>query len=206
MNRLTMTLAVALLAGCTGGFERDAPEPALYVLSAPRVEATAMVRLPSDLIVLRPALAPALATERMATRWPGNRIDYYADARWSGDAGLVVQAALVESLRGTGNYQSVEADPGRFRPTHVLGVEVSRLEADYTNGAVPVARVVMTATVARHPDRRSLSTWTVSAERQAADNTLTAVTAALDEAFSSAALEIVTGTTGAIGTDLRSQP
>jgi ABC-type uncharacterized transport system auxiliary subunit len=206
MKRLMMLLAVTLLAGCAGGFERDAPEPAVYVLTAPEVEATTTVLMPADLIVLQPVLAPALVTERIATRWPGNRIDYYADARWGGDAGLVVQAALVESLRRTGNYRSVETDPGRFRPTHVLGVEVSRLEADYTAGAVPLARVVMTATVARHPDRRSLSSWTVRAEQPAAANTLTAVTAALDEAFRRAALEIVTGTTGAIGADLRNQP
>ena len=206
MNRLMTILAAGMLAGCFGGLEREAPEPAVYVLTAPQAEATMTILLPADLVVLRPVLAPALDTERIATRWPGNRIDYYAGARWGGDAGLVVQAALAESLRRTGNYRSVEAAPGRFRPTHVLGVEVARLEADYTAGEVPLARVVMTATVARHPDRRTVSSWTVSAEQPAAANTLTAVTAALDEAFGRAALEVVTGTTGAIGSDLAGQP
>jgi len=206
MKRLTTILAAVLLGGCASGLERDAPEPAIYVLSAPRVEATTTVLMPVDLSVLQPILAPALATDRIATRWPGNRMDYYAGARWGGDAGLVVQAALVESLRSTGNYRSVESDPGRFRPTHVLAVELSRLEADYTTGEVPVARVVMTAMVARHPDRRTLASWTVQAEQPAAANTLTDVMAALDEAFRRAALEVVTGTTGAVGADLRGQP
>jgi ABC-type uncharacterized transport system auxiliary subunit len=206
MNRFTTILAVALLVGCSGGLERDAPEPAVYVLGAAQAGAGTTVLMPVDLAVLQPVLAPALATERIATRWPGNRIDYYAGARWGGDAGQVVQSALVESLRGTGNYRTVEADPGRFRPTHVLGLEVSRLEADYTGGEVPTAKVAMTATLARHPDRRTLASWTVRAEQPAAANTLGAVTAALDEAFRRAALEVVTGTTGAVAADLRSPP
>ena len=64
--------------------------------------------------------------------------------------------------------EAVEADPGRFRPTHLLSVELSRLEADYAGGGLPVARVEMTAALARHTERRVLATWTVRAEQPAA--------------------------------------
>jgi len=198
MNRLTTILAVALLGGC-GGLQRDAPEPATYVLTPPRPEVVTTIFLPADVAVLAPKAVPELATQRVATRWPGNRIDYYAGARWGGETAQVVQSALVEGLRGTGNLRSVEADPTRFRPTHVLSVELTRLEADYTAGGVPVARVEMTATVARHPERRALSSWTVRAEQPASADTLTAVMAALDEAFRRAGVEVVMGTIGAIG-------
>lgn len=199
MKKLTAMVAVAWLAGCSGGLTSDAPEPATYVLTAPRPEAVTAIFLPADLSVLQPKVAPELATERIATRWPGNRIDYYAGARWGGEAGRVVQSALVGGLRSTGNLRSVEADPGRFRPTHVLAVEVTRLEADYTAGGVPVARVEMTAALARHPERRSLATWTVRAEQPAAANTLTAVMAAMDEAFGRAGVEVVMGAVQAVG-------
>ena len=89
--------------------------------------------------------------------------------------------------------------PGRLRPTHVLAVELTRLEADYSGGGLPVARVEMTASLAGHPERRTLSSWTVRAEQPAAANTLTSVMAALDEAFQRAGVEVVTGTVGAIG-------
>jgi len=199
MKKLTAMVAAAWLAGCSGGLERDAPEPAVYVLTAPRPEVTTAIFLPADVAVLQPKVAPELSTERVATRWPGNRIDYYAGARWGGEAALVVQSALVEGLRSTGNLRSVEADPGRLRPTHVLAVELTRLEADYSAGGLPVARVEMTLSLARHPERRSLSSWTVRAEQPAAANTLTAVMAALDEAFGRAGVEGVMGTIGAIG-------
>jgi len=204
MNRLTTILAVALLGGC-GGLQRDTPEPATYVLTPPRPEVVTAIFLPADVAVLEPKAAPELVTERVATRWPGNRIDYYAGARWGGEAARVVQSALVEGLRSTGNLRSVEADPTQFRPTHVLSVELTRLEADYTAGGVPVARVEMTAALARHPERRALASWTVRAEQPAAANTLTAVMAALDEAFGRAGVEVVMGTIGAIGSAPDSQ-
>ena len=199
MNRLTTILAVALLGGCAGGLQRDAPEPATYVLTPPRPEVVTTVFLPADVAVLAPRAVPELATERIATRWPGNRIDYYAGARWGGEAARVVQSALVEGLRSTGNLRSVQADPTRFRPTHVLSVELTRLEADYAAGGLPIARVEMTAALAHHPERRALASWTVRAEQPASANTLTAVMAALDEAFSRAGVEVVMGTVGAVG-------
>lgn len=205
MNRLTTILAVAVLGGC-GGLQRDVPEPAVYVLTPARPEVATTIFLPADVAVLAPKAAPELTTERVATRWPGNRIDYYAGVRWGGEAAEVVQSALVEGLRGTGNLRSVEADPTRFRPTHVLSVELTRLEADYTAGGLPIARVEMTAALARHPERRALASWTVRAEQPATENTVTAVMAALDEAFGRAGVEVVMGTVGAIGSAPEGQP
>jgi len=118
----------------------------------------------------------------------------------------VVQSALVEGLRSTGNLRSIEADPGRLRPTHVLAVELTRLEADYTAGGLPVARVEMTAALARYTDRRALASWTVRAEQPAAANTVTAVMAALDEAFGRAGVDVVMGTVRAVGAAPDGQP
>jgi ABC-type uncharacterized transport system auxiliary subunit len=88
----------------------------------------------------------------------------------------------------------------------VLGVEIARLEADYSAGDIPVARVTIAATVARYGDRRALMATTASAETAARANTLTAVIAALDEAFGKAAAEIVTRTDDALAADLAGQP
>jgi ABC-type uncharacterized transport system auxiliary subunit len=100
----------------------------------------------------------------------------------------------------------VQGDPGHFRATHVLGVEIVRLEADYSAGGTPVARVTIAATVARYGDRRALMAMTASAETAAPANTLTAVVAALDEAFGKAAAEVVTRTGDALAADLAGQP
>lgn len=202
----TLIVAAALLSACAAGFERNAPEPRIYRLSAPALEAREP--LPADLLVLRPVVAPGLRTERIISAWPGNRLDYFAGARWSGELGTVIQGALMESLRASGGLRTVEGDPARFRASHVLGLEVRRFEADYADaaGAAPVARVVLVATVGRYGDRRALQSWTVAAETPAAANTLTAVTAALDSAFGKAASEVVTRNAQAIAADLAGQP
>jgi ABC-type uncharacterized transport system auxiliary subunit len=197
------TLAMALTA-CFGGLERNTPQPVVYRLTAPETGGGSPIA--ADLLVLEPAVAPGLATNRIATVWPGNRLDYYAGALWGDDLGPLVQATLVEVIRSAGRVRVVEADPGHFRATHVLGIEISRLEADYSAGGLPVARVTMTATVARSGDRRPLATTTAAAETAARTNTLAGVVAALDDAFGKAASEIVTRADDALAADLAARP
>lgn len=198
MKWIALAVATLAFAGC-GGLKRSEPEPVVYVLTPPVAETGPV--LPADLLVLQPVAVPTLATARIATRWPGNRIDYYAGASWSAELGRVVQSALVVGMRDSGRVRSVEADPGRFRATHMLGVEVTHLEADYTAGSTPVARVSMTATLARSPDRKALASWTVTTEQGAAANTLSAVVAALDQAFGQAARDIVMRTADTIAAE-----
>jgi len=128
--RPTILAAMAiLLTACAGGLERNAPEPAVYRLTAPAVQGGSPIA--ADLLVLRPVVAPGLATDRIATAWPGNRIDYYAGARWSDELGAVAQGTLVDAIRAAGRVRFVEGDPSHFRATHVLGVEIARLEAEH---------------------------------------------------------------------------
>ena len=206
MKWLTLIVCGGLLAACAGGFERNVPEPRVYRLSAPALEAGEL--LPAELLVLRPMVAAGLHTERIISAWPGNRLNYFAGARWSGELGNVIQGSLMDALRASGRLRTVEGDPARFRASHVLGLEVRRFEADYADapGPAPVARVSMTATIGRYGDRHALQSWTVATEAPAAANTLGAVTAALDQAFGEAAAEIVERSAQAIAADLAGQP
>lgn len=204
MRSILLAATALALTACFGGLERNVPEPAVYRLTVP--VAASGPAIAANLLVLQPVLAPGLATNRIATVWPGNRLDYYAGALWGDDLGPLVQGTLVEAVRAAGRVRGVEGDPGQFRATHVLGVEVARLEADYSSGGSPVARVTMTATVARNGDRRPLMTTTAAAEAVAHANTMTDVIAALDDAFGKAAAEIVTRTDDALATDVAGQP
>lgn len=204
MRTLVLAPVLLLLAACAPTLERNAPEPRIYRLVPPAVEAGGP--LAADLLVLRPVVAEGLRGPRIASLWPGNRLDYFAGARWSGDLGEVVQGAAVEALSAAGRLRNVEAEPGRFGATHVLGLEVRRFEADYVAGTPPVARVTLVATIGRQASRRALATWTASAEEPASSNSMGGVTAALDAAFSRALADLLQRGQEALAADLAGQP
>jgi cholesterol transport system auxiliary component len=198
MRTTILAAAAALAAGCFGGLRNEQPAPLIYRVEAPALAAGAA--LPADLLVVVAEAAPGLDGAGIAGRWPGGRIDYYANARWAEDLPLLVQSALVESLQDSGRLRSVQGDLGRFAATHTLVVEVRRFEADYTGGGVPVAQVSLSGTVGR-ADRRVLASFTASASVGAAANRQAPVVAALDEAFAKASGELAQRTFEAIAAD-----
>lgn len=199
MRTLVLAALAALAAGCFGGFRSEAPPPHIYRVSAPALPQGAP--LPVDLLVIVEDTAPGLDGTGIAGRWPGNRLDYLAGARWAEDLPTVVASALIESLEGTGRAHSVQGDLGRFRATHTLVVEVRRFDADYTGGGLPVAQVALSATIGRSKDRRALAAFTVSASEAAAENRQSRVVAALDAAFAKAAGELADRAFAAIAAD-----
>lgn len=179
--------AAALAAGCFGGLGEQLPPPLIYRVDAPGLPAGAP--LPVDLKVVVSGAAPGLDGAGIAGRWPGQRLDYLAGARWADRLPVLVETALVESLQDSGRLRSVQGDLGRFRASHTLVVEVRRFEADYTAGGLPIAQVSLAATLGRASDRRVLAAFTVSASEGAAANRQSAVVEALGAAFSRAANE-----------------
>lgn len=194
-----VVVAALLLAGCGSGFERKAAEPRVYRLTPPSLAGGP--GLAADLVVLRPVVAQGLRTERIASLWPGNRLDYFAGAVWAGELGAVVQGAAVEALASGGRLRSVEGEPARFGASHALALEVRRFEADYVAGSPPVARVTLVATLGRAAERRALANWTASADVAATSNTLAGVTAALDAAFGQSLAALLAQAQAALAAD-----
>jgi cholesterol transport system auxiliary component len=180
--------AAAVAAGCFGGLKNEVPAPRLYRIEAPGIEVGA--RLPADLSIVVERTAPGLDGDGIASRWPGGRLDYIANARWAGELTGLLQSALVEGFQDSGRLRSVQGDVGRFRTTHTLVIEVRRFEADYVAGAVPVAQVALAATLGRNSDRQVLVSFTAEATEGAGENRQTTLVAALDTAFAHAATEI----------------
>lgn len=188
MRIAIVAAAAALAAGCFGGLKDRVEQPLIYRISAPRLAQGA--QLDANLKVVVGPAAPGLDGPGIATRWPGQRLDYVAGARWAEELSVLLESALVEAFQDSGRLRSVQGDLGRFRATHTLVVEVRRFEADYTGGGLPVAQVELSATIGRAADRRVLASFTVSASEGAAENRQSAVVAALDAAFARAAAEM----------------
>ena len=202
MRIAILAAAAALSAGCFGGLKEPVPQPLVYRIEAPKLAAGAP--LAADLRIDVGQVAPGLDSSGIATRWPGQRLDYVAGARWAEDLPQLLEAAFVESLQDSGRLRSVQGDFGRFRVTHTLVVEVRRFEADYTGGGLPVAQVELTATIGK-TDRRVLASFTVSESESAAENRQTALVAALDAAFARATAELAEQAFVAISADPAAQ-
>jgi cholesterol transport system auxiliary component len=199
MRTLIIATAAALAAGCFGGLKNEVQAPNIYRLDAPKLEAGAT--LSADLSIVVERTSPGLDGDRIAGRWPGNRLDYLAGARWAGELTGILQSALVAGFQDSGRLRSVQGDVGRFRATHALVVDVRRFEADYTGGGLPIAQVEFSAAVGRLSDAHVLATFTVSAREAAAENRQTSVVAALETAFAGAAREMAGKALAAIEAD-----
>jgi cholesterol transport system auxiliary component len=195
--------AAALAAGCFGGLTERVEQPLMYRINAPRLAQGA--QLDANLKVVVGPMAPGLDGPGIATRWPGQRLDYVAGARWAEELSVLLASALVESLQDSGRLRSVQGDLGRFRASHTLVVEVRRFEADYTGGGLPVAQVELAATIGRAADRHVLASFTVSASEGAAENRQSAVVAALDAAFARAAADMAGRALDAIAAEAAAQ-
>lgn len=217
--RLTQWLWLPLclplcLAGCTGSlFQSKAAPPTVYQLSAgagagargaaagaaadgaPPADAAPLAAaapvIPVDVAVLKPRVSPGLDTERLAILYPDRRLDYFADARWSGPLADVLQDLTVQVFHAHGNLRTVTEDTSVFASAYWLEIEVTDFQAEYTaSGTAPQAHVHLIARIGNASDRRILGRFEADGRQAAAENRLTAIVDAYARA-ADAALEQV---------------
>lgn len=207
MNRCA-ACAVALLciclAACTGSlFRSKIAPPTVYMLSAGAGSAQAASTgstaepapgavIPADLAVLKPKLRTGLETDRIAVLYPDRHLDYFADARWSGPLGDVLQDFAVQEFHAHANLRTVSGDASVFPSAYWLEMEVTDFQAEYTSAAVaPTVHVQILARIGNSGDRRVLGRFVANAQQQAAENRLTAIVDAYARAAQAALADII---------------
>jgi cholesterol transport system auxiliary component len=202
-----IALAVACLAGCTGSlFQSKAAPPTIYLLSAPGAGTPAEVatapgapaaggpapEIPVDLAVLKPKLRPGLESDRIAVLYADRHLDYFADARWSGPLGEVLQDLAVQEFHSHANLRTVSGDGSVFASAYWLELEVTDFQAEYSSAApAPVVHVHFLARIGSSAERRVLGQFEASAQQPAAENRLTAIVDAYAHAANAALAELV---------------
>jgi cholesterol transport system auxiliary component len=190
-------LAFIFLAACTGSlFQSKAAPPTIYMLSAgagSAAPAAPAADIPVDLAVLKPRMRPGLETDRIATLYPDRRLDYFADARWSGPLSEVLQDLAVQEFHSRGHLRSVTGDASVFGSAYWLEIDVTDFQAEYTSAAgAPTVHVHFLVRLGRSGDRSILGQFTADAQRPATENRLTAIVDAFAHAADAALGEIVT--------------
>jgi len=185
---------------CTGSlFRSKAVPPSIYLLSAPpgtnaasSGSAAAPAPLAVGLAVLKPRVRAGLDTDRIAVLYPDRRLDYFADARWSGPLDDVVQDLAVQAFRNGARLQNVNSDASAFASGYWLEIEVTDFQAEYASAGI---RPRSTCACWRAWRARAIATSSAPSPprpaRPATDNRLTAIVDAYERAVNSALAEIV---------------
>jgi ABC-type uncharacterized transport system auxiliary subunit len=197
----SLVLPAICLAACTGSlFQSKAAPPTVYLLSpaagspAPGSPAAGGPdpAIPADLSVLRPKLRPGLESDRIAVRYPDRHLDYFADARWSGPLGDVLQDLAVQEFRAHANLRTVSGDASVFGSAYWLEIEVADFQAEYASAAAPpTVHVHFLARLGGSGNRRILDRFEADARQPAAANRLTAIVDAYAHAADAAWGEII---------------
>ncbi len=199
-RRFALLLAAAATgAACTGSlFQSKAAPPTVYLLRAesPAAESSAgaapAAEIPVDLAVLKPRMRPGLETDRIAALYPDRHLDYFADARWNGPLGEVLQDVAVQNFHARAALRTVSSDTSVFASKYWLEIEVTDFQAEYSAGAAaPTVRVHFLARLGSSGDRRILGQFRASALKPAAENRLTAIVDAYARAADAAFADLV---------------
>lgn len=195
MTRITLratTLALALLLGACTSFKSNEKVPQAWALRyaplAPEVAATGAQR--PALQVLRPSAAPGLDDDHITLLREGQKLDFYAGARWAGPLPEMIAQVAVESLRARGSYRAVLGDGAAFVAEQALQLEIVRCTAVYAGSGAPEVQVKLVASFGRREDRRLLATQVLEAKVQASENRLGAVAAAYERAVNTALAQL----------------
>ena len=191
--------ACIALPGCTGSlFQSKAVPSSVYMLSAHA--SPGQSTLAADLAVMRPRLRAGLDTDRIAVLYPDKRLDYFADARWSGPLDEVVQDLTVQAFTGGAHLRNVSADGSAFASGYWLEVQVNDFQAEYAaSGGPPIVHVHFTARLGTAGDRKILGSFQATADQAAADNRLTAIVDAFERACDAVLEQLVADTTRTLG-------
>jgi ABC-type uncharacterized transport system auxiliary subunit len=199
-----VALLFICLAACTGSlFRSKIAPPTVYMLSAgagstqtsstgSTAEPSPGAVIPADLAVLKPKLRTGLETDRIAVLYPDRHLDYFADARWSGPLGDVLQDFAVQEFHAHANLRTVSGDASVFPSAYWLEMEVTDFQAEYTSAAVaPTVHVQILARIGNSGDRRVLGRFVANAQQQATENRLTAIVDAYARAAQAALADII---------------
>ena len=221
--RLILLALCFIPGGCAGSlFKTKVAPPTMYLLSitpvgdAGAADAGAHVGdhaaagagdaqradLPADLAVLKPRVRAGLDTDRIAALYPDRRLDYFADARWSGPLDQVIQDLVVQLFHLRAGLRNVSGDASAFASAYWLEIEVADFQAEYTDGGLPpTVRVHFLARIGSSGERRIIARFEADARRPAAANRLSAIVDAYDRAANEALMQIAADCAAALAPD-----
>ncbi|HEY0281051.1 MAG TPA: ABC-type transport auxiliary lipoprotein family protein [Rhizomicrobium sp.] len=182
------------LAGC-GRLVGPGEPPRLYLLKPALPQAAPGAKVDWALAIAVPDASAGLDSQRIAILRPPATLDYYAGAAWSDRLPPLVQNALLQAFEGCGRIDKVAPDSDGTHADYLLATDLRDFEARYDQpDGVPMAVVRIGVRLVRSVKRNIAGRFEAAEEVPAAQNSIDAAVAALDEALARALAKIVAWT------------
>ena len=179
------------LAGC-GDLIGPTEAPRLYVLKPALPKAAQGAKVDWALSIALPDATAGLDSQRIAIMRPPAGMDYFADVAWPDRLSVLVQNALLQAFEDCGRIDAVAPDSDGTHADYILASDLRDFEGRYDQpDGVPVAVVRIGARLVGAVKRNIAGRFEAAEEVPAAQNSVEAAVAALDEALARALVKIV---------------
>ncbi len=187
-KRWARGLSVAALAfglqGCALATVGTDAAPDIYVLTTPDID-LGSERPPISLqVVIDEPYAPAaLDSNRIVYQPSPNEIRYFAGARWSDRAPLMVQALLVDTLDRTGKFQAVGRRAAGMRSDFIVRMSIVTFAAEKSGSSAESVHVHFNAQLGRRFSDEIVAGRRFEAIAQPRSNNMLDIVNAFDDAM-----------------------
>ncbi len=190
---LALPLALAA-SGCMSMLKSN-KNPSIYTLTPQEAFPGDLPKADWHLSIEEPTAFRAVDTDRIVLFNTPNRLQYFADTRWSDRAPRMIQLLLVESFENTQKIVGVERLLFGMRGDYSLRLDMRGFQAEYVQpDAAPKVVVRFNFKLLEQPESTIVASRTFEREGQAASNDLDAVVTAFDQAVGAVLSDAVTWT------------
>ena len=162
------------------------PPPSIYTLHPPQsgnAEPSRQAKAPAIIVVPKPEVPTGFDTERIALYFEqGRRLDYYADAKWSGRLDDLLQDFIIQTARHNLPGKVVDTTDLAAAAQFKLSVKITDFQPVYPNGpdSAPRLDVAMTVTLITVPGGTVKANVSVKHSAPASANRLSVITKELE--------------------------
>lgn len=192
LRSLTVAAAALALTGCISLFPKSEPA-GLYRFGHAAAESSRPVADKSVGVFKTPTVFTRAAMSDRLLSVTNGEAAYIADARWVSPAIVLFDEAVARAFESEASPARLVTRGEALKAAMALRLEVRSFETDYIDGpkAAPEVLVEIRAVMTRSNDRALLGDKVFVARVKAADNRLSAIVPAYDQAVGQALSEIV---------------
>jgi len=194
-------LPLLVLSGC-GGLIAGKKGDRSHVFGLSDVQPPSGPPVDWQLAVADPTVSAVLNQPRIALQRADGQFAYFADASWSDRLAPLVRLVLLQSLGNSNRIKGLAEDTLTLRADYQLRTSIRNFQARYhAVGQPPEVIVEISAQLVRLPERVAVAAKRFEARRPAERDSLSAIAAALNDAFGEVQSEIVAWTFAAAEAD-----